>query len=225
MASADETWELLRGLYGYEVASITKTVAIGRDGSSTEVIETRGLRPLRTDLRDFRIRTAFHRAITRAREAVLRAVESDLSETKLRRIRKLDGSVQHEFLFPRSLGRGSISYSRTYAGPRFPLDRRKSRLLNGTDDKLVSGAAIPIYHPVQEVLLRVQFSGEFLPGSVQSVVLPTCIPADTPMPVLSRALSAPPARIERGPEGTMFTLAVTRPLVGTTYAISWDVPS
>lgn len=224
LASFDEVWELMRGLYGYEVGSITKTVLIDSEGNSKEVIDTWALRSLRSDLRDLRVRTAYHRAITRASQATLQEIESDLSETKVRRIRREDGSVQHEILFPARLERGAISYSRTYSGPRFPLSRRLSQLLNGRDDVLVSGVALPIYHPARRVFIRVRFATNFRPRAVTPIVLPTCVPADTPMPVLSRDLVVPPIRVRLGRVGTELSLGVARPLVGTTFAISWEVP-
>lgn len=218
-----ELWDLMRDLYGYEIAAVRKTVTIARDGSSTTTIDTLDLRPLRATLADFRYRSGLHRGITQASESVLESVESQFAEDKVRFIRRTEGPVVHEFRFPRSFARGGITHRREYSGEPYPLRQADLRRSLSPSEPAISGAVVPIYHPVRRATLIVHLPVR-LTTAVRPYAYPSCVPAATPLPLLSRALSAPPCRVVQGVDGTVLSISVVRPLIGTRYAITWDVP-
>jgi hypothetical protein len=224
VVTAEEAWMEMRDLYGYEIRELRKTFTISADGTSRNVIETLGLKPLRADLRDFRVRVGLHRAVANASESVLQSIETEVDETRVRLVRRQSGAEVHEFRFPRSFARGALAYTRTYSGAKYPLHRSASRRRRGDDEDVVSGVVLPTYHPTHRASLVVELPADFVPRHVRSIAYPTSCVANPDLPPLSAMLQAPPCRIERVGAALTLSLVLKKPAVGIRYGITWGVP-
>lgn len=221
--SDEDAWLLMRDLYGIEIDRIEKTVTVGPDGVSTTVIDTQGLRPLRGSLKDFRVRNGLHRAVAQVNPSILQSIETERAGSKLRLLKRQEGPVVHEFMFPRSLEGASISYRRTYTGPKFPLSRAQAGVPLCADEPLLAGAVVPIYNPVKSITLNIVLPSSLSPEHVRTVAYPACFMADTVMPELSERLVAPPCSMVLKGNELRMSLTVKLPLVGLRYGIAWGI--
>lgn len=215
----DERWALLRDIFGYEIRAIRKRTVVRSDGSSRSVIDTRGLRPLRADLRELHVRTVLQQTASQAARSVVLGVESDAEGLRVRRIRAADGPVVHEFTIPARLAGGSLSHRRLFEGASHPMRRP-----DGTTGPVWCAVSLPIYHPVETAVLEVTLPPGFTPSAVKSVAWCAAVPPQLESPLLTRGVGTLRLRRAVREGGLVLSLRVRRPTVGIGYTIAWRLP-
>ncbi len=220
--SPDELWDHVRDLYGYSADTIRKTLTIFPDGSNTTVIETLGLRTVRSDLRDLRVRAGLHRVVAQASPSVLKHVAASSASARVRIVRTDDGPVMHEFRFPQKLAAVGVSYTRTYAGPVYPI----AGLHRAESEGSTAGSSFTAYHPARMIELIVRLPPNVTAPWVQPLVWPACIMPDADLPVLSRQIGNPRCAVTTDDTGgTTITVGLGRPFVGLRLAVAWGLVS
>lgn len=222
--SRDAAWELYRDLYGYEIRLLRKVCTIAADGKATTVVDTIGLRPLRDDLRELRVRTGLQLAMSQVSRSVMQELSADPDSLTVHELSVRDGPVLHEFRFPTRLARGSLSHRRIFAVPRFTMHRSELRFEPGRDDDAALAVSLPINHPVQRIELVVLLPAEHSPRWVRTTAWCASAPPQPDVGSLTARLQPPECRSRRRGASMMLMLSMLRPVLGSSPTIMWGIP-
>lgn len=215
----EDAWLYYRDLFGFEAEELVKTIHIDEQGRSSVCIETHGLRSIRGDLGDLRVRVGLQRAVSGSNQPAL--IESRGDDGPCERLCFEEGPEQHEFYFGAARVGMGLSHRRQYEGGD------PYALVTDTtpdDDPLVEGAILALHFPVRSVRLEIQWPPGFEPLDASCHAWPEALPATEEPLTLSPHLIPPVHVFGQASSGRTLSMRVELPLPQVKYAMSWVVP-